>query len=161
MKVEKENIDNNYLNELQEKVNRYKNSAPEMYLNFINIDTLVDAGRYIDNLKPKSKYREYKKQILKFIDALEKDNTLEKKDIVELNRIYLNSLILDLKSEHGFKEKNDWFWAGAFNLALDLVLIVTGVAKYYYYIPVFTTIAVIRNIRRIKKSKRENKYLDL
>jgi hypothetical protein len=161
LKTDKENIDSNFLNELQDNINRYKKSAPEMYLKFLNIDTLVDAGSYINNLKPKSKYREYKKQILEFIDALTQDDTLEKKDIVELNRIYLNSLIIVLKSEHGFKEKDDWFWAGALNLALDLILIITGVAKYYYYVPVFTITAVIRNFRSIQRAKKENKYLNL
>ncbi|GET27683.1 hypothetical protein [Prolixibacter sp. NT017] len=161
MKTDKENIDNNFLNELQDSISIYKKSAPEMYLNFINIDTLVDAGNYINNLKPKSRYREYKKQILKFVEVLAQDDTLQKKDIVELNRIYLNSLIIVLKRDHGFKEKDDRFWAGAFNLALDLILIITGVAKYYYYVPVFTITAVIRNSRSIQRAKKENKYLDL
>jgi hypothetical protein len=132
-----------------------------MYLTFIDIDTLFDAGKYINNLKPKSKYREYKKQILMFIDTLEKDSNLEKKDIVELNRIYLSSLITFLMSEHGFKQKHGWLWSGVFTLVLDLILIFTGIAQYYYYLPILTVITVIRSIWKIKKAKTENKFLDL
>ena len=149
------------MNILHEKVDRVKQYAPEMYLNFINIDTLINAGRYIDNLKPKSKYRDYKHHMLLFIENLEIDNDLQKKEIVELSRIHLNSIILFLVSEHGFKQKDDWFWSGLFNLVLDIVLILTGIARYYYYVPIFTIIAVFRNIRQIKKAKKENKYLDL
>lgn len=160
MDTEKDIIDNNFLNVLREKIDRLKKFAPERYESVINVDSLLIAGGYIDNLKPKSKYREYKKEILEFVDTLERNSDLAKTEIVELIQKHLSPLTIYLKSEHGFQDKHGWFWSGVFNLGLDIILIVTGLAKHYFYIPIFTIIAVIRNLWKLKKSKTENKFLD-
>lgn len=158
--VKKEDIDNEFVNILEERVKRYKISEPAIYKEVINIDTLVNVGKYIDNLKPKSKYREYKYQILEFIDALEKEHGFSKKEVVALIRKHLSGLVICLRSDHSFEEKHGWFWSGVFNLSLDVLLILVGIAQYYYYIPIFTIITVFRNVLKLKKAKKEGRYID-
>ncbi len=158
--VSKEEIDNQFINILEQKINRYKESEPTSYRKVINVDTLLNMGKYIDNLKPRSKYREHKRRILKFIDIIENENSLTKREVVALVHKYLSGIITFLQSEHSFSIKNDWFWSGVFNLILDVILIVIGIAKYYYYIPIFTIIAVVRNVLKQKKAKEAGRYID-
>ena len=160
MELGKENIDNNFLNLLQDKIERFKKNVPDIYKTSITVDTLLDAGRYIDVLKPKSKYRKYKTQILEFLDVLENNYELSKRDIVELQSNYLSDLVIFLISGHGFQEKHGTFWKGVFSLGLDVILILTGLAKIYYYIPIFTIFTVLRGRLKTQKAKREKKYLD-
>lgn len=158
--VGKEDLDSKFVEILEEKVSKYKKSEPAKYKEVFSIETLLGAGKYLDSLKPKSKYREYKYQILEFIDILDKDHNLSKKEIVSLQQKYLSALAIYLRRDHSFEEKYGWFWSGVFNLALDVILIIVGIAKYYYYIPIFTIIAVIRNVSKLKKANKEGKYID-
>lgn len=155
-----ENLDNNFKYILEEKVNIYKETEPAKYKKVIKIDTVLTIGRYLDSLKPKSKYREYKYQILEFIDILQHDSNLTKREVVALVQNHLSGIITFLQSEHSFSVRNDWFWSGIFNLVLDVILILIGIAKYYYYIPIFTLIAIIRNMSKQKRAKKEGRYID-
>ena len=158
--VGKEDLDSKFIEILEEKVSKYKKSEPARYKEVFSIETLFGTSKYLDSLKPKSKYREYKYQILEFIDILDKDHNLSKKEIVSLQQKYLSALAIYLCNDHSFVEKHGWFWRGVFSLVLDVTLIIIGIAKYYYYIPIFTIIAVIRNASKLKKAKKEGKYID-
>jgi len=158
--INRGDIDNKFVKILEEKVSRYKKSEPARYKEVINIDTLLNAGKYLDTLMPQSKYREYKYQILEFIDTLEKEHGFSKKEIVALQQRYLSDLVIYLRSDHSFEEKHRWFWSGVFNLTLDVIFILLGIAKYYFYIPIFTIIAVARNVSKLKRAKKEGRYID-
>ena len=125
-----------------------------------NIDTLLNVGKYIDELKPKSKYRDYKYKILEFIDILEKNHNLSKKEVIILARRHLSGLFIFLEIKHSFIGRHDWLWRSVFNLALDWILILIGVAKFYFYVPVLTISAVIRNVIKLKRAKKEGRYID-
>lgn len=156
----KEKIDYEFINILEKKINKYKETEPIIYRQVININTLLNIGKYINNLKPKSKYREHKHQILKFIDIIENEHGLTKREVVALVNKYLSGTFTFLQSEHSFSIKNDWLWSGVFNLTLDIFLIIIGIAKYYYYIPIFTITAVVKNVRKQKKAKETGRYID-
>ncbi|UBM61531.1 hypothetical protein LA303_08890 [Candidatus Sulfidibacterium hydrothermale] len=154
-------IDDQFIFILKDKINNIKNSEGSgNYIRIINSGTLENIGRYIDNLRPKSKYRKYKHQILEFVDILENNRNLSKKEVAELIQTYLSEIFIFLGSKHSFIDRYAWFSAGEFNLVLDAILIFVGIGKYYYYIPIFTITAVIRNILKQRKAKKEGKYLD-
>lgn len=158
--VGKEDLDSRFVEILEEKVSKYKHSEPTMYREFFSIETLLGAGKYLDDLRPKSKYRDFKHQILEFIDILDKEHNFSKKEIVSLKQEYLSGLVIYLLSDHSFAQKHGWFWRGVFNLGLDITLIIIGIAKYYYSIPIFTILSVTRNVLKLKKAKKEGKYID-
>lgn len=153
-------IDNDYIKVLEGKIASYNKTCSATYEEIVDVDTLMNIGRYINELKPKSKYRDYKYQILKFLEILERDDTLSKKQVVVIVQEHLSDLFILLKSKHSFIGRHDWFWRGVFNVALDVLLISIGIAKYYYYLPIFTAFAIIRNISKLKKAKKEGRYID-
>jgi hypothetical protein len=155
-----ESIDNDYTKILEVKIESYKMVSDDIYKDIINIDTLLNIGKYIDELKPKSKYRDYKYKILEFIDILENNHNLSKKEVVILVQGHLSDIFIFLESKHSFIGRHDWFWRSVFNLALDLLLILIGVAKYYFYLPIFTITAVIRNVIKLNRAKKEGRYID-
>ncbi len=152
-------LDDKFIEILEEKIDSLDfNNESVAFV--INTKSLIEIGKYIDNLKPKPKYRNYKNQILEFLEKLEDNHDLTKEDVVILVQTYLSDLFLFLKSEHSFMDRHGWFWSSVFNLVLDIILIFIGITKYYYYIPIFTIIAVVKNILMRRKAKKEGKYID-
>lgn len=157
--VDQEQIDNHFIDILESKINESE-LLHSKYSEVFGIESLMNMGICIDKLKPKSRYRKYKYQILEFVDALNRQSNLEPKEVVELVDEYLNDIIIFLRRDHGFEVQNNWFYSGFINLFLDLILIVVGIAKYYYYIPLLTIISIIRNINKLNKAKKQGKYID-
>jgi hypothetical protein len=157
--VDQEQIDNHFIDILESKINESE-LLHSKYNEVFGIESLMNMGICIDRLKPKSRYRKYKYQILEFVDALNSQSNLEPKEVVKLVDEYLNDIILFLELKHGFQKQNAWFYSGFINLFLDLILIVVGIAKYYYYIPLLTIISIIRNINKLNKAKKKGKYID-
>ena len=155
-----ENLNNDFINILNQKLDKYKKSKSHHYRKNQYIESLFNIGSYLNKIKKnRTKIKEYKLQIIKFTDILIDNPYLTEKEISDLVREYLYDIISFLKSEHSFVDRHVWFWSGIFNLVLDLILIIVGVAKYYFYVPIFTIIAVIRNILKLKKAKKEGRYI--
>jgi hypothetical protein len=157
--VDQEQIDNHFIDILESKINESE-LIHSKYNDVFGIESLMNMGVCIDKLKPKSRYRKYKNQILEFVDALNRESNLEPKEVVKLVDEHLNDIIIFLRRDHGFEVQNNWFYSGFINLFLDLILIVVGIAKYYYYIPLLTIISIIRNINKLNKAKNQGKYID-
>ena len=98
----KERVDDDYINLLEEKINNYNKNKSPIYDEIVDVDTLLNIARYLDKLKPKSKYREYKIKILEFLNVLENNTTLDKKQVVAEVHEYLSGLFILLKSKHSF-----------------------------------------------------------
>lgn len=156
----KETIDNDFARLLENKIIAYKEACGNTYDRLVNTETLIRIGDFIDGLKPKSKYRDYKRQILEYLDTLSRTKTYERKEIVAITKEYLSDIFIHLESKHSFVGRHDWFWRGVFSVFIDVLLIITGIAKFYYYLPIFTTFSIIRNISKLKKAKKEGRYID-
>ena len=153
-------LERNFADILEEKINKYKNSNTEHPRKNQYIESILNMGSYLNNVKKdRTKIQKYKRQIIEFTDILTNNPYLTEKEVADLVKEYLYDIISFLESEHSFVDRHSWFWSGVFNLLLDIILIIVGVGKYYYYIPIFTIIAVIRNIRKIKKAKKEGRYI--
>ena len=157
---EHEKVDNEFVHIIQSKIQRFDNDVKLKYGEVINFDNLIYIGEFIDNLKPKSKFRDYKYQIINFLNILLDNKNLSRKEIVVYVQEYLSGLFMYLHRKHSFVDKFGWFWTAVFTLVLDLILILTGVARYYYYIPVFTILSLSKNLYRQKKAKKEGRYID-
>jgi hypothetical protein len=157
--IDQEQIDNRFIDILESKINESELTHSK-YNEVFGIESLMNMGICIDKLKPKSRYRKYKYQILEFVDALNNESNLEPREVVKLVDEYLNDIIIFLRRDHGFEVQNNWFYSGFINLFLDLILIVVGIAKYYYYIPLLTIISIVRNINKLNKAKKQGKYID-
>ena len=161
MAYSKEKLDNEFEEILAIKTNRLKCECKGKHERDINVDCVLNIGMFINDFKPKSKYRDYKRQILEYLNVIEQSNTLSKKELEDLRRGYLSDIIIFLQSDHSFVEKNSWFWFGTFALVLDVILMIFGIAKFYYYVPIFTAISITRNVIKEQKAKRENRLIDI
>lgn len=151
----------NYLGVLKEKINEYKQKEPFHLKGFINIDNLITIGKFLNNLQnDKEKISRYKNQLIEFLDKINTNPDISKKKLSTLVDHYLSDIFSYLVSEHSFIMKNDWFYRSQFILILDVILLIVGVAKYYYYIPIFTIISVFNSIRKTKKAKKNGRYID-
>lgn len=155
-----EKIDNEFVDIIHRKVLNLDKDAKLKYSKVINFDNLLHIGEFIDNLKPKSKYRNYKYQIINFLNVLNGNQNLNRKEIVAYVQEYLADIFVYLQSEHFFVDKFGWFWGAVFSLVLDLILILSGVARYYYYIPIFTILSLTKNLLKLKKAKKEGRFID-
>jgi hypothetical protein len=151
-------IDEDFLSLLESRVQDAKSINKNKFKK--QLETLMRVGFYIDDLKPKSKYRSYKKDIIGFVDYVNYHPDMDNDEYSRITQEKLSDIIIFLQSNHSFMFKNDWFWAGIFNFAFDLLLFILGLGKYYYYVPVFTIISIIRNIKRIKKAEKSGKILE-
>lgn len=116
----------------------------------------------LHGIKPKSKTREYKENVLSFLTSLLNNLDMDEIEYISLKREKLDSTIYYLQSYHGIHDKNYFVHIMTiFGLVIDMVLTLTGIAEYYYYVPVFMLIMLFLGIRKHRKLKKEGKILDL
>jgi len=145
---------------LERKIDNFKNVGNQDYNKTINIDTLLNIGQFIDSLNSKSKYMQYKPNILHTINYLSEESEMSNKEIVNLVESELSGLIVYLRSEYGFVSRYDWIWSSVFSLVFDLIFYVIGAGQYYYYVPIFTIISLTRNLLKRKKAKANGRFID-
>jgi len=151
-------IDEQFLSLLQSRIQDIKSSNNIKYER--KLDSLLRVSSYIDQLKPKSKYRSFKNDIIHFVDYLRLHPNIDKHNYFLKANERLSDLIVFLQSKHSFMYKDDWLLAGFYNLVFDIILFLVGLGKFYFYIPIFTIISIVRNVKRIKKAEKEGKILD-
>lgn len=151
-------IDEEFLDLLKSKVDDIKSISQNRFKK--QLETLLRVGAFIDGLKPRSKFRSYKKDMIEFLDHVKDHPDMDKDDYTQITQEKLSGLFSFLQVKYSFMYRDDWFWRGAFNLALDLFLFFIGLSKFYYYIPVFTIVSVVRNLNKIKKAEKAGKIID-
>ncbi len=157
--MEKELIDNKFLEILEEKVDYLKQHGNPLYDKTYSFDNLIVIGTFINNLKPKSKYRNYKLHILTYTDIISGNSNYTKKDIVRLVGMHIEDIHIFLMSKYDFRDRFLGLWFAIFILFIDLILILIGIGKFYYYIPVLTIFSLQNSICKYKKAKREGKII--
>ena len=130
-------------------------------INF-NTEEFVKLVTILQEIKPKSKTREYKQNVLLFLTSLLNNLDIDEIEYMSLKREKLDSTIYYLQSNHGIHEKNYFVHIMTIiGLVIDIVLALTGIAEYYYYVPVFMLIMLFLGIRKHRRLKKEGKILDL
>lgn len=116
----------------------------------------------LHGIKPKSKTREHKENVLSFLTLLLKNLEMDEIEYIALKRKKLDSTIYYLQSNYGIHERNYFVHVMAIiGLAIDIGLSLTGIAKYYYYFPMFMLIMLFLGVRKHRRLKKEGKILNL
>jgi len=159
--MDKNQLDNNFEYILDKKKKALENKYSSDYLETINLMQLMFIGNYINGLKPKSKIREYKQYLLNYFSQFIYSNKeLNSIEIVNAKKEYLEPLLSYLNKYHNFYTNNLLIYIRVtFGVILDLVIIIIGIAKFYYYIPFFTLTILLFSVIKQRKLKQQGKIL--
>jgi hypothetical protein len=161
--IDKNLLDHHFDEILKKKEQALKDKFPQKYLNTINISQLIFIGEYLNEIKPKSKSRKYKEYLINYLNEFIYSNKeLSRLEIQKVKDNHLESLISYLRDFHDFYTNFLIFYVYIILGGLvDLFLFIIGLAKYYYYIPLFALLFLFFAIRKYKKLKKEGKILYL
>lgn len=116
----------------------------------------------LHGIKPKSKTRDHKENVLSFLTLLINNLEMDEIEYKALKRKKLDLTIYFLYNHYGIHERNYFVHImGITGLVIDIVLSLSGIAKYYYYVPIFMLIMLFLGIRKHRRLKKEGKILDL
>ena len=149
---------NQLLNEIEQQL-----SDEECEL--INPSDLRRVANYIDGLKPLSKMRVHKKNLITYLERIIRlidSNEFNKTNTLLSTVGTLTPVLNYLDGFHKFSIGNMEVHSSAFlGFMADVILSVIGVAKLYHYIPIIFLISLFNGIRRQRKLEAEGKILNL
>jgi hypothetical protein len=104
--------------------------------------------------------RDNKRLMLEYLDRCIKEDlsVLSYKEKRELKSLYIEKVSTNL-GHLGFRMGGYWMLFSLIGLFLDILLILFGVAKYYYYVPIFFIWITYKQIKGLRKAKKEGKLL--
>ena len=163
MDYSKERLDVNFKDILKKKEEVISKKYHMEYLEKINFQEVSRIGEYIAELKPPSKHRKYKEAILNYINNFIHDSELyNETEIVKMKYEYLEETLVFLEGRHNFHRKKLFIYVKiTYGIIIDLFLIFIGIAKYYYYFPLFTFLCLICSISKQRRLQKEGKILNL
>ncbi|MDG5493239.1 hypothetical protein [Psychroserpens sp. SPM9] len=131
----------------------------------ISFIDLTKVAEYLNTVKPQSHVRNHKFTILEYLTELkslsENNNTTEI-DFLTLKKDKLNSITHFVNIKNGYSIRNNLIHSYALiGIIIDILLSISGIAKHYFYIPIFMLIFLIIGSIKHKKAKSENKILEL
>ena len=131
----------------------------------INFNDLTKVAEYLNTAKPQSHMRNHKFSLLEYLTdlkSLSENKSATEIDFLILKRDKLNSITHFVNIKNGFSVRNNIIHSHALiGILIDIVLSVSGIAKHYFYIPIFMLIFLIIGYIKQKKTKAENKILEL
>ncbi|WP_100616415.1 hypothetical protein [Confluentibacter citreus] len=131
----------------------------------INFNDLTKVAKYLNTAKPQSHMRNHKFSLLEYLTdlkSLSENKNATEIDFLILKRDKLNSITHFVNIKNGFSVRNNIIHSYALiGILIDIVLSVSGIAKHYFYIPIFMLIFLIIGYIKQKKTKAENKILEL
>jgi hypothetical protein len=159
----KEQLDNHFEAILHKKEQALKNKFTDEYLKEINMSQLIYIGQYLNVIKPKSKTRNYKEYLINYLNEFIYSNKkLNPLDIDYAKKEHLEPLLNYLSKYHDFSTNCLILYVyAALGAVIDFFLIIIGLAKHYYYIPVFTILFFLFALKKQRKLKKEGKILYL
>ncbi len=105
-------------------------------------------------------YRKCKRLMLEYLDRCIREDlsNLSYKEKIEIKSLYVDRIVTQI--EHlGFRTRGYWVFFSLIGLFLDVLLMLFGIAKYYYYTPIFFILITYKQIKGIKKAKSLGKLL--
>ena len=149
---------NTLISELGQK-NRIEEKA------MINFADLTKIAEYLDTAKPQSHMRNHKFTFLEYLTDLKTlsvNKNATEIDFLTLKKDKLNSVTHFVNIKNGFSVRNNLIHSYALiGIFIDIILSISGLAKHYFYIPIFMLIFLIIGAIKQKKAKSENKILEL
>lgn len=113
----------------------------------------------MEDFKPKSHIRPDKRRLLKylyhFVEHPVKNHSY--KELLELKVKYIFPVTDSKLRKYGYTSKWGWLGGLLFILPIDILLWISGLGKYYFYIPIISIPFIIKQLRHELKAKRENK----
>lgn len=130
----------------------YFDDANKINKGLISDDTTIRYYRDIN--------RNNRRLMLEYLDRCIKEDLsdLSYKEKLELKAVYISEVSSHL-GRLGFEVNRYWVFFIAAALVLDILLILFGIAKYYYYIPIFSIWITYKQIKGLRKAKKEDKLL--
>ncbi len=157
-------LDEDFESAIFSKENKIKSKYSENELLELYFDNALKINSALCKFKPnrhQKKYiRNHKRTMLEYLDRciLEDLTNLSYRDKLEFKVKYVDEIASNI-SFLGFKIKDYVpFFIGA-ALVVDILLMIFGLSKYYYYIPLVTILVVYRQIKGMRKAKKEGKWL--
>ena len=163
-----QDLENNktfFMNEYKTLIKELKQKKGVEQKAEISFADLTKVAEYLDTAKPQSHMRPHKFSLLEYLSDLtilyENKNVTEI-DYLKLKRDKLMSVIHFVNARNGFSLGNSIIHSYAFlGIIIDLFLTIIGIAKFYFYCPIFMVIFLIIGSIKHRKAKSENKVLDL
>jgi len=141
-----------YLGKIQEQ--KWTKSHLEL-LKFENIKQLIII---LDEFKPKSLVRDEKRMMITYLEKLlEMSYTdVTKNDILSLRKHYIIPILNYKLDKYGYRIAGAWIYSLIFVFPIDIGLIYFF-GKIFFYIPIFSIIAIIEGLRKDFKAKRSHR----
>lgn len=156
------NSDKNLEELLQEKQKALRDRYSEEYLRKIKLDTVLKMGNFIADLEPDEKIEKHKKNIIDYLNVFVDANQKYNETAIRLYRNKSLSSTIYYLNDYDFYTKGTLGFVGILmGLVIDLILLLIGVAKFYYYIPIFTIVFFVRKLKKHYRLKKEDKILDI
>lgn len=128
------------------------NDAQLKYLKLKNVEVLIFN---LDEVRPKSKVREEKKMIIRYLETLIgiSQNEVSQEDIITLRKRFIVPILGYKLDKYGYRIAGAWLYSLFFTIPLDIILIYYF-GHYFYFIPLFSFVAVFYGLRKDIKAKR-------
>lgn len=147
------------------KEKQIKEKYNEKSLKDLYFDDAIKINRALISEDTTNRYyrgvnRDNKRLMLEYLDRCIKEDfsNLIYKEKVEIKSLYIEKVSTHL-SRLGFKMGGYWMIFPLIGLALDFLLMIFGIAKYYYYIPIFFIWITYKQVKSLIKAKKEGKLL--
>lgn len=151
--------------EFNDNLRNLEKKLDETEIAQINPDELRRVARYIDQMKPLSKMKKHKVNLIEYLKRLQnlkEQEKFNKTNLTLAKQGSLENVLTFLNGSHKFYTGKLAIHSEAIiGLVVDIVLALTGIAEYYYYVPVFMLIMLFLGIRKHRRLKKEGKILDL
>jgi hypothetical protein len=158
-------LDEDFEDTVLYKEKQVKEKYNEKSLKDLYFDDAVKINKALVSEDTTNRYyrginRENKRLMLEYLDKCLKEDlsNLPYKEKIEFKGTYISEVTSKL-GHLGFRSKDFSPFFIVAGLALDLLLIVFGIAKYYYYIPIFFIWITYKQIKGLIKAKKEGKLL--
>lgn len=157
-------LDEDFEEAVKSKVEKVQEKYTEQQLKDLYFDNAQKIIKVLISFKPNRHQKEFnrkdKRSMLEYLDrCIEEDlSKLSYKEKVTFKNQYTDKVGGNL-TFLGFELDKYWIFFSLLGLVIDVVLIFFGIAKYYFYVPVFFLLIGYKQFKGMKRAKKEGKLL--
>lgn len=158
-------LDENFEESIAKKEKQIKEKYNEKSLKDLYFDDTVKINMALSSEDTTNRYyrdlnKQNKRLMLQYLDQSIKEDlsNLSYKEKIEFKGAYISEVSSKL-GHLGFRSKDFSPFFIVAGLVLDILLILFGVAKYYYYVPIFFIWIAYKQLKSLRKAKKEGKLL--